>query len=64
MQRRLCWLPGILTGNGDKPKGMHWRTFEQLQASHDFHVNAALAGLAAKLGLLGERLDRLELPRQ
>ncbi|MBS1177027.1 MAG: uncharacterized protein H6R06_1439 [Proteobacteria bacterium] len=34
---------GILNGNGWKPKGMHWRTFERLQASHDADVNAALA---------------------
>ena len=22
------WEPGILNGNGWKPKGMHWNTFE------------------------------------
>jgi hypothetical protein len=41
---------------------MHWRTFERLEASHDFHVNAALAGMAVKLGLLGERLDMIDFP--
>lgn len=56
LRNRLGWEPGILNGNGDKPKGMHWITFERLQASHDFHVNAGLAGLAVKLGLLSERL--------
>ena len=35
---------------------MHWRTFERLQGQHDAHVNLALAGMAAKFGLLGERL--------
>ena len=59
---RLGWQAGILNFNGGKPKGMHWRTFERLQASHDFHVNAALAGMAAKLGLLGERLDMIDFP--
>lgn len=62
LRNRLGWEPGILNGNGWKPKGMHWRTFERLQASHDFHVNAALAGMAARLGLLGERLDRIGIP--
>ena len=53
IRRRLGWEPGILNGNGLKPKGMmHLRTFERLQASHDFHGNAALADMAAKLGLL------------
>ena len=62
IRRRLGWEPGILNGKGLKPKGMHWRTFERLEASHDFHVNAALAGMAVKLGLLGERLDMIDFP--
>ena len=56
LRKRLGWEPGILNGNGLKPKGMHWRTFERLQGQHDAHVNLALAGMAAKFGLLGERL--------
>ena len=56
IRRRLGWGAGILNGNGWKPKGMHWRTFERLQAEHDVHVSSALAGMAAKLGLLHERL--------
>lgn len=61
IRRRLGWEPGILNGNGWKPKCMHWRTFERLQGEHDAEVNAALAGMAAKLGLLGERLDGLDV---
>lgn len=34
----LGWEPGILNGNGWKPKGMHWRTFERLRAEHDKHA--------------------------
>lgn len=56
IRRRLGWEPGILNGDGLKPKGMHWRTFERLEAEHDAHVSAALAGMAAKLGLLQGRL--------
>ena len=56
IRRRLGWVPGILNGNGWKPKDMHWRTFERLQREHDAHVNAAIAGMAAKLGLLQGRL--------
>lgn len=59
IRRQMGWEAGILNGNGLKPKGMHWRTFERLQDSHDLHVNAALARMAAKLGLLSERLDRI-----
>jgi hypothetical protein len=50
-----------LNGNGLKPKGTHWRTFERLQGEHDAHVNAAPAGMAAKLGLLRERLGGIGL---
>ena len=59
IRRQLGWEPGILNGNGLKPKGMHWRTFERLQAGHDAHVNAVLAGMATKMGLLRERLGDL-----
>ena len=57
LRDRLGWESGILNGNGLKPKGMHWRTFERLQAEHDAHVNAALAGMAARFGLLRGRID-------
>lgn len=59
IRRRLGWEAGILNGNGLKPKGMHWRTFERMQGQHDAHVNAALAGMAAKLGLLLGRLGEI-----
>lgn len=54
---RLGWETGILNGDGDKRKGMHGRTFARLQAKHDAHANAALVGIAARLGLFGKRLD-------
>ena len=63
LRNRLGWVPGILNGDGDKPKGMHWRTYWRLYGQHNVHVNAALAGMAVKLGLLGERLDMIDFPR-
>ena len=54
---KLGWEPGILNGNGWKPKGMHWNTFERLTAQHDAFVQISLAGIAARLNLLGESLD-------
>lgn len=59
IRRRLGWEPGILNGHGLKPKGMHWRTFERLMAQHDAHVNAAMAGMAARFGLLRRRVQGL-----
>ena len=61
IRRRLGWEAGILNGNGLKPKGMHWRTFVRLQGEHDAHVNAALAGMAARLGILDERIATYDL---
>ena len=60
IRRRLDWEPGILNGNGWKPKGMHWRTFERLQVKHDAYVNAALACMAVKLGLLHDGLRAID----
>jgi len=42
LRDRLGGEAGILNGNGGKPKGMHWRTFERLDATHDRLVNHAL----------------------
>ena len=50
-----------MNGNGFKPKGMHWATFMRLQAVHDRHVNRSLAGMAAKLGLVIDRLGRIKI---
>ena len=56
LRDRLGWEAGILNGNGDKPKGMHWQTFEQLQARHDSLVNQTMAGIMAKFGPLREKM--------
>jgi hypothetical protein len=59
IRRRLGWEPGILNGDGGKPKGMHWRTFERLKAEHDDFANASLAGMAERLRLMNRRLEGL-----
>src|SRR5664280_3790578 len=35
IRQRLGWEPGILNGDGDKPKGLHWRTYWPLCAQHN-----------------------------
>lgn len=59
IRARLQWDAGILNGNGWKPKGMHWRTFERLRAGHDAFVSASLAGMAKRLGLIEDRLEAM-----
>ena len=61
IRKRLGWKAGILNGNGGKPKGMHWRTFDRLQAAHDVHINQALAGMSAKFGLVMGRLKEIKI---
>ena len=46
---------------GDKPKGMHWRTFERLKVEYDAFANASWAGMAERLGLMNRRLVDLGL---
>lgn len=41
---RLGWEPGIANPGGEKPKGMHWRTFDRLQEEHDAYANASMVG--------------------
>jgi len=54
---KLGWGPGVLNGNGWKPKGMHWNNFERLTAQHDASEQSSVAGIAARLKVLVESLD-------
>lgn len=54
---RLVWDRGILNDKGCKPKGMHWKTFQQLTARHDAFVDVSLVGIARRLGILKNLLD-------
>lgn len=58
LRDRLQWEAGILNGNGIKPKGMHWATFERLEAQHDALVNQSFAGIMEKFGPLRELIGR------
>ena len=57
IRARLGWEPGILNGDGSKPKWMRWRTFQRLSTKHGAFVGASLAGLAQRLGILKEGLE-------
>lgn len=59
LRDRLGWEPGIVNSNGIKPKGMHWRTFERLQAKHDALVLTSLIGMNAKLGRIRLQLHNM-----
>ncbi len=61
LRDKLKWEPGILNGEGGKPKGMHWSTFQRLKTQHDAFVLASLAGMAERFGLRSVTLDDLGL---
>lgn len=45
---RLDWEPGFLNGNGWKPKGMHWKTFDRLFQEHANFVDQSLMRAAIR----------------
>jgi hypothetical protein len=40
---------------------MHWAHVRQFAGPHDAHVNQALAGMSAKLGLAMDRMGRIKI---
>jgi hypothetical protein len=47
---KLGWEPGILNGEGRRPKGMHRATFHKLSAKHNAHVEQCLCGMRQRFG--------------
>jgi len=52
LRERLGWEPGILNGEGSKPKWMRWHTFERLTAQHDCLFERSMWEMIVKLRLL------------
>lgn len=61
LRARLGWVPGITHPPGDKPKGMHWKTYLRLTNDYHRHVSRALAGASEKLGLLKAQISRIKI---
>lgn len=61
IRRRLGWRAGIANPIGEKPKGMHWRTYYQLLTEYSKFASASWEGTARRLGLINRRLDDLSL---
>lgn len=51
IRERLDWIPGIAHGNGPKPKGMHWQTYQQLVSKHERCVEACTTALQKRFAL-------------
>lgn len=63
LRERLQWEPGILNGDGWKPKWMRWQTFHRLSARHNALVRCSLEGMQSKLDKLGGRLGSIQRSR-
>lgn len=57
IRRRLGWRAGIANPIGDKPKGMHWRSYYQLLTEYNKFACASWGATAHRLGLVHRRLD-------
>ena len=57
LRKRMGWGAGILNGDGSKPKGMHWKTYQRLKSHHDALVQVSLNDIGRKLGFLHKLLE-------
>ncbi|NDP39901.1 MAG: hypothetical protein GZ093_14315 [Rhodoferax sp.] len=57
LRKRLGWEAGILNGDGGKPKGMHWVTYQRLKAEHDRLVQISFHDIGRKFGFLHKLLE-------
>jgi hypothetical protein len=57
LRARLGWEPGILNGEGGKPKWMRWRTFERLAAQHEDLMGRSMQQMMVKFKWFGRGLD-------
>lgn len=57
IRKRLGWAAGILNGDGGKPKGLHWATFQRLKAEHDRLAQISFHDIGRKFGLLDKLLE-------
>lgn len=58
LRKRMGWEAGILNGNGEKPKGMHWKTYRRLKSHHDALVQISFHDIGRKLGFLHKLLKK------
>jgi hypothetical protein len=57
LRKRLGWEAGILNRDGEKPKGMHLKTYQRLKNHHDALVQVSLHDIGRKLGFLQKLLS-------
>ena len=61
IRRRLGWCAGIANPPGDKPKGMHWRTYNRLLRQCTVFASASWEGIAKRYSLLTRKIEGMGL---
>ena len=51
-QKRLGWEAEILNDQGDKFKGMNWKTYQRIKGHHDALKQVSFHDIGRKLGFL------------
>lgn len=51
----LGWMPGLVSPNGSKPKGMHWRTYSRLRERLDGLSDAVFVNISAWIDRRGKQ---------
>lgn len=59
LRQALGWVPGIAHDDGNKPKGMHWKTYNRGRMAYYAQSARAFAAMGASLGLAEGRLVNL-----
>ncbi|MNI85766.1 hypothetical protein D3C73_1427880 [compost metagenome] len=60
IREKLGWKPGILNGDGVKPKGMHWKTYTRLKTEHMECVVATLMAMEDRYEMFERELASIE----
>ncbi|MGZ8916388.1 MAG: hypothetical protein ACXW1Z_25170 [Methylobacter sp.] len=60
VRTKLVWSQGIINPPGDKPKGMHWKTYYRLFFKHTKYSNDAYTGTLATLDKLDSRFAKIQ----
>lgn len=56
IRNRLGWNTGIANPIGDKPKGMHWRTYNRLLTEYSAFTHTSLVGLSERVRRLSQMI--------
>lgn len=60
VRKKLGWTQGAFISNYEKPKGMHWQTYNRLKTEHHRHSFASLMAMEAIHEVFEQKLAAIE----